>query len=89
MLQFDTTIHTVLNCCIHSHEPIVVFKSGAAVSLSAALENRKKVWCGPISSDAIIRDCFSLQLEGSHCIAIITTNTKVRFTSLYAYIPVL
>lgn len=75
-LKFDQSIHSIVSRSGQQSEPVVVFKNGAAVSLSMALSDRKKIWQGPLSPELSIKDCFFLKLEGSDCIAVIAPNDK-------------
>lgn len=75
-LQFDNPIHTILNRSVLS-EPVIIFKNGAAVSLSRALADRKKLWRGHLSGDLSIKECYNLKLGNIYCIAIIAANDKV------------
>ncbi|KAK3916639.1 Nucleolar protein 11 [Frankliniella fusca] len=71
-LKFDHPIHSVLNRT--NSEPVVVFKNGAVVSLSAALADRRKMWLGPLSYDMTIKDCSLIKLEDTDCVALIAAR---------------
>ncbi|XP_052128026.1 nucleolar protein 11-like isoform X3 [Frankliniella occidentalis] len=74
-LKFDHPIHSILNRSSKS-EPVVVFKNGAAISLSAALSDRRKLWPGPLSSHVTIKDCFFMKLDGTDCITFVVAQEK-------------
>lgn len=74
-LKFDHSIHSILN---HSSltEPVVIFKNGAAISISIALSDRKKLWSGPLSPNVTIKECFYINFDNTDCVAIIAMNNK-------------
>lgn len=73
--KFDHPIHSIVHRGKDA-DPVVIFKNGASISLSQALEDRKKKWLGPLSVDMSIKECFFVRLDGSDCMALVASNDK-------------